>query len=95
MQYNIIVREALGLPYPEQGIGVQQVAVNGKGNVGAAGYMVFADIGTKPALKPSAFIVIGAGAFAFEFVPGLEAVDKKITDIFSGLWKTFYQFLKF
>ncbi len=52
--------------------------------------MIFPDIGGKPALQPSPLIVVGAGAFGLEFIPGLEPVDEKIADVFPCLGKALY-----
>ena len=94
MQDNVVICKTFCFPDPEQGIDVQKIAVNGKGNVGAARYIIFPHIRAQPAFQPPALIVISPGAFLLKFASGLKSIDKKIPDVFSCFGKTPYQFLK-
>ena len=94
MKNNIIVCKTFCFPHPKQRIGVQKIAVDGKGNIRTAGHIIFPYIRTQPAFQPPALIVVGPGAFLLKFISGLKSADKKIPYIFSCFGKIPYQFLK-
>jgi len=94
MEGNIIVGEAFCFPYLKQWIGVKEITVYGKGNVGFVGYIIFPDVRGKPTFQPPSLIVVSTGAFVLKFVSCFETIYKKIPDIFSRFREAFYQFLE-
>ena len=91
---DIVVCEAFGFPDSKQRVSVQKAAVNGKGNAGAAGGVVFAHVRGKPAFQTPSLIVISPGALFLKIVSGFEAVDEEVPDVVPGFWETFYQFVE-
>ena len=94
VQDDIVVSEALGLPDTEERVGIQEAAVDGKGNVGAAGDVILAHVRGEPAFQASPLVVVGPGAFFLEIISRLEAVDEEVTDIISGFWEAFDQLVE-
>ena len=94
MQDDVIIGKGSGFPDLKQGIGIQEITVYSKGNIGTVCGVVLSHIGTQPALQPPTFIIVGPGAFFFKFISRFKAVDKKIPDIFPGFAKAFDQFMK-
>ena len=63
MKNNIIVCKTFCFPHPKQRIGVQKIAVDGKGNIRTAGHIIFPYIRTQPAFQPPALIVFSLNSF--------------------------------